>query len=114
MCVKSFDGDRVFTYDRSMIIEAINSKTLLKVYVQPGAKKTEIKGLYGEPVRLKIKLHARPVEGEANSELIRFLASTLEISPGKIEIFRGHLSRNKDLIIDSLSDEIMRKLKQYL
>lgn len=97
-----------------MVIEAINSKTLLKVYVQPGARKTEIVGTYGEPVRLKIKLHARPVEGEANAELIRFIAKTLEISPGKVEIFRGHLSRNKDLIIDSMVGDIMGKLGQYL
>lgn len=97
-----------------MVFEAINSKTLLKVYVQPGAKKTEIVGRYGEPERLKIKLHARPVEGEANAELLKFIARILAISPGKIEIFRGHLSRNKDLLVDSLHADVVAKMGQYL
>ena len=77
-----------------------DSKSLLKVYVQPGAKKNEIIGLHGDPARLKIKIKAPPEDGEANSELINFLAKYLGISKSKIAILRGDISRQKDLVID--------------
>ena len=43
---------------------------MLELHVQPGAKRTEISGLHGE--RLKIRLAARAVEGAANEALIGF------------------------------------------
>lgn len=77
-----------------------SGKTLIKIYVQPGASKNEIVGLYGEPVRLKLKIKAQPQDGEANAEVITFLSKTLGISKSSIEILRGHTSRQKDLLID--------------
>ena len=78
----------------------IDSKTMLKIYVQPGASKNEFVGLYGEPPRLKIKIKAQPQDGEANAEVIAFLAKFFKISKGKFEIKRGHASRQKDILID--------------
>jgi uncharacterized protein (TIGR00251 family) len=43
--------------------------------VQPGAKRTEIAGLHGEA--LKIRLAAPPVEGKANAALRAFIAERL-------------------------------------
>ena len=76
------------------------AKTILKVYVQPGASKNEFVGAYGDPVRLKLKIKAQPQEGAANAEVITFLAKTLGISKSKVEILRGHTSRQKDVLID--------------
>lgn len=81
-------------------ISASESKTILKIYVQPGASKNEFVGLYGDPARLKIKIKAQPQDGEANAEVITFLSKILGISKSKIEIFRGHTSRQKDVLID--------------
>lgn len=76
------------------------AKTILKVYVQPGASKNELIGPYGNPVRLKIKIKAQPQDGEANAEAITFLARILGLSKSKVEIIRGHTSRQKDVLID--------------
>lgn len=81
-------------------ISANGPKTLLKIYVQPGASKNEFTGLYGDPARLKMKVTAPPQDGEANAEVIKFLAKTLGISQSKIEILRGHTSKQKDVLID--------------
>lgn len=80
----------------------------LLIHTQPGASKNEVVGVYGE--RIKIKVKARPVDGEANAEVITFLAKLLGIAKGRIEIERGHTSRQKDLMIDLPEDEVMAKL----
>lgn len=85
-----------------------DSKTILKLYVQPGASKNEFVGFYGEPVRLKIKIKAQPQDGEANAEVITFLAKILGISKSKIEIYRGHISRQKDVLIDMDITEVIK------
>lgn len=93
-------------------IVADHSKTILKIYVQPGASKNEFVGLYGEPPRLKIKIKARPEGGEANAEVITFLAKVLKVSKSKIEIYRGHISRQKDLLIDLDVTEVVKGIPQ--
>lgn len=88
----------------------------LFIYTQPGASKNEVVGFYGEPARIKIKVKARPVEGEANAEVITFLAKLLGIAKSKIQIERGHTSRQKDLLIDLPVDlkeeEVMARIQQ--
>ncbi len=66
---------------------------LLHLHIQPGAKKTEITGLHGES--LKIRLAAPPVDGRANESLIAFLAETLALPKNRIELISGQASRSK-------------------
>lgn len=89
-------------------LSASDSKTILKIYVQPGASKNEFVGLYGVPPRLKLKIKAQPQDGEANAEVITFLAKSLGISKSKVEIFRGHTSRQKDVLIDMEMSAVMK------
>lgn len=88
-------------------IQSKGSQSILKIYVQPGASKNEIVGMYGEPPRLKIKIKAPPQDGEANSEVISFLAKTLDLPKSRIQFIRGEASRQKDLLID-VSIEILQ------
>ncbi len=67
--------------------------------MQPRASRTEIVGPHGDPPRLKIRLAAPPVDGEANEELVRFLAKTLGIAKSQISLLRGHQSKQKDVVI---------------
>jgi uncharacterized protein (TIGR00251 family) len=46
-----------------------------------------------------VRITAPPVEGKANEALIRFLAKELRTSPSRIEIIKGHHSREKTLRI---------------
>ena len=50
---------------------------LLRLTVVPGAQRTQVVGLYGD--RLKIRLAAPPEKGAANRELIDFLARALDL-----------------------------------
>ncbi len=74
--------------------------SILHLAVQPGAKFSEIVGEVGEPVRLKVRIKAPPVEGKANKEVIKFIASLLKIRKNQVEIYRGELSRHKDVLVE--------------
>jgi len=74
---------------------------VLMLHVQPGAKRTEVAGIHGEGVttRLKIRLAAPPVEGKANAELLRFLASAFGVPQRAVLLLRGESSRQKSVRI---------------
>ena len=72
---------------------------ILDLHIQPGAKKTEIVGLHG--AALKIRLAAPPVDGKANAELVRFLADAFDVPQRQVTIVRGETSRQKSVRIDA-------------
>jgi hypothetical protein len=74
---------------------------LLRVRVVPGARTSEITGVIDG--RLKVRLAARPVEGQANDELVRLVADWCGVRASAVEIVRGSTSRSKDLIVHGLS-----------
>ena len=89
---------------------------LLQVFVQPRASKDSIVGLHGD--RLKIKVAAPPVEGEANKRCIQFLANCLSVPRSRLEIISGHNSRSKSLLLKSEetppTPEEYARLKQHI
>jgi uncharacterized protein (TIGR00251 family) len=66
---------------------------ILCLKIQPKASHDQIAGLQGE--QLKIRITAPPVDGKANSHLIRFLAKSFGVSRGDVIIETGQSSRNK-------------------
>jgi uncharacterized protein (TIGR00251 family) len=72
---------------------------LFQVFIQPRASKDMIVGLHGD--RLKIKVAAPPVEGEANKRCIQFLAKCLAVPRSTLQIISGHNSRNKRVLLKS-------------
>ena len=83
--------------------------TVLTLHVQPGAKRTELAGMHGEA--LKIRLAAPPVDGRANDCLIGFMAKTLDIAKSRVELLSGASSRAKRIRIQGMDAEsVSRKL----
>jgi uncharacterized protein len=70
---------------------------LLELYVQPGASRTEVAGLYGG--RLKLRLAARAVDGKANAALIEFLAARLGAARRDVTIEAGQAARSKRVAV---------------
>lgn len=66
---------------------------VLFCHLQPGAKHSEFAGLHGE--RIKIRLHAPPVDGKANNQLIAFLSDAFSVAKHAVQIESGELSRQK-------------------
>jgi uncharacterized protein (TIGR00251 family) len=71
---------------------------MLRLHVQPGARRSEIAGLHGDC--LKIRLAAPPVEGKANAALVAFLADLLGLSKAAIQLRSGAASRRKTVRVE--------------
>lgn len=84
-------------------IKKTSQGILIAVHVVPGAKKTEIAGIHGD--RLKLRVAAPPVEGAANEAVVKFLNQFLG---ARAEILRGEKSRKKDVLIKGLDVESIR------
>lgn len=66
---------------------------VIEVRVQPRASRSEVAGLHGE--RLRIRLHAPPVDGRANAALVEFLAGLLGVSRARVILEHGLTGRDK-------------------
>lgn len=87
------------------------SRVVLAVHVQPRAARTEVVGMRGDAV--KIRLKAPPVDGAANVELVRFLADQLGVHRRDIEIVGGAASRAKRVRVtgtDLSAGDLIRRL----
>lgn len=93
-----------------MWFKQVDQGLILRCTVLPKSSKTQIVGLYGDPPRLKIKIAAAPVEGEANEVLIAYLAKYLKIPKSRFEILSGHTSKNKDILIVGLNEFILQNI----
>jgi uncharacterized protein (TIGR00251 family) len=82
---------------------------VLSLHIQPGAKKTEIAGLHGDA--LKIRLAAPPVDGKANEALLAFVAKQLGVAKSRVELVSGQTSRAKRVAVVGVdAAEITQKL----
>lgn len=78
----------------------------LRLHVQPGAKNTEVAGLHGEA--LKIRLAAPPVDGKANACLIAFLADRLGVTKAVVRLVSGDTSRAKRVRVVGVTPDLAR------
>jgi uncharacterized protein len=70
----------------------------LLVKVKPNSSKDEIS--VDAENNFTVKIRAKPVDGEANEYLIKYLAKEFDISRSLIEIEKGATSRLKKILIN--------------
>jgi len=87
------------------IVQDTKAGAVLSVYIQPKASTTECVGIHGAAI--KIRVTAPPVDGAANDELIRFLASRLSIPVTSVQILSGAGGRHKRIVIKGASAEFV-------
>ena len=70
---------------------------MLAVHVQPGARRSEVAGLHGG--RLKIRIAAPALDGRANAALVAFVAGELRIPKARVAVVKGARAREKLLAV---------------
>lgn len=87
-------------------LAADNKGVTLRLHIQPGAKKSEVAGLHGDA--LKIRLAAPPLDGKANACLVAFLADRLGIAKSAVTLISGDASRAKRVRISGVDSLAVR------
>ena len=82
----------------------------IKLHIVPNAPRSECAGAYADAI--KIKIAAQAVDGKANAALVKFLAKTLGVARGDIEICAGLASRDKIVEIANCPDAAQKLLAQ--
>ncbi|MBE0619471.1 MAG: YggU family protein [Burkholderiales bacterium] len=77
--------------------QTISGGVTIHIHAQPGARRTEVVGLHGDCV--KVRLASPPVDGKANACLIEFLAERLKVKRSQVTITRGLSSRRKTVLV---------------
>jgi uncharacterized protein len=81
-----------------------------EVRVQPRASRTELAGLHG--AALKVRIAAPPVDDAANRALVQFLAECLGVPRRSVRIVAGATGRTKILEVDGVGPEDLARLRQ--
>jgi uncharacterized protein len=78
----------------------------MRLRVQPRASRTEIVGEHDGALRIRVA--APPVDGDANAELVRFLAKRLGVAKSRVRIVAGDSGRMKTVEVEGVSAESVR------
>ncbi|MBI4642668.1 MAG: DUF167 domain-containing protein [Deltaproteobacteria bacterium] len=85
---------------------------ILRLTVVPGASRTEVVGLHGD--RLKLRVAAAPEKGAANRKLLEFLAARLGLPKKAVRLSGGAHSREKVVELQDLSPDLAERLERLL
>jgi len=73
---------------------------IFHIHIVPRSAKCEVAGVQGDA--LKLRITAPPVEGQANTECIRFLSDILGVRKKQVTILSGHKSKKKTVAIEGV------------
>lgn len=74
-----------------------SGELVLRLMIQPKASRDGLVGLHGD--ELKVAITAPPVDGQANTHLVKFLAKQFKVAKSQISIEKGELGRHKQVRI---------------
>ena len=99
--------------DASVSITSSARGATLAVTVSPRASKSGIERLTDGSIR--VRLAAPPVDGAANTALLRYLADELGLPRSRLSIASGATSRRKRIAFDGMSlDELNARMQDAL
>ncbi len=96
-----------------MPLQETSDRVILTVRLTPNGRRDRIESVETDAAGrkfLKIRVSAPPVDGAANTALIRLLAKSLKLPKSAIRIQSGESSRLKRLAITGEASDIRQKL----
>jgi uncharacterized protein (TIGR00251 family) len=80
---------------------------LLRIRVQPRAKRDEVVGERDGAIVIRLK--APPVDGKANAALTAFIAEAAGVPRSRVKIVRGASSREKVVHVNGVAEQALRR-----
>ncbi|KAJ8679718.1 hypothetical protein QAD02_015505 [Eretmocerus hayati] len=85
----------------------------IKIQAKPGSKQNNITDISAEAVGVAIA--APPREGEANTELVKYLSSVLNVRKSDVNLDRGARGRHKIIVVSGSSiEQVTQRLKSEI
>lgn len=97
------------------VSEMPDGRIRVRLHVKPGARVSQIVSAPPEDAApqaadaLGLQVAAPPRDGEANEEVVRFVAEQLGVRPRAVELLAGQRSRDKVLALEGLSVDFVRR-----
>src|SRR5437588_6136968 len=88
-------------------LRAVEGGVLVSLKVQPRASASEICGVAGNELRVRIT--APPVDSAANQALLEFLAERLGCRKNALVLVKGHTSRHKIVRVEGMTVEAVER-----
>jgi uncharacterized protein (TIGR00251 family) len=79
----------------------------LTVRLQPRARRDEVVGERNGAIVVRVT--APPVDGRANDALCRLIATVAGVAPSRVQVVRGHTSRDKVVRVDGIDAETLHR-----
>ncbi|XP_061749687.1 UPF0235 protein C15orf40 homolog [Nerophis ophidion] len=98
--------------DQGPVVRGKSGAVTITVHVKPGSKHNGVTDVSTEAVGVAIA--APPTDGEANTELLRYLAEVLDVKKSRVTLEKGSKSRDKVISVDSAlgPEEVLLRLKK--
>jgi uncharacterized protein (TIGR00251 family) len=94
--------------DLSRAISETGDGAVVAVWVVPGASRTEILGIHGEALRIRVSAPAD--RGRANQAVTKLLA---DVSGKEVELLKGHRGHRKRFLVRGISPaELARRISR--
>ncbi|MDQ6965028.1 MAG: DUF167 domain-containing protein [Mariprofundales bacterium] len=101
----------MFSPPEGMVVEGSDG-IYLRVHAQPGARKTGVRGLHGNAIKIAVREAAE--SGRANRAIELFIAKALGVARSSVVLTSGHSARAKRLLIHGDSSAITNILMSWL
>ena len=72
---------------------------VLRLVIQLKASRDGLIGLHGD--EFKVAITAPPVDGQANTHLVKYLAKQFKVAKSQVSIEKGELGRHKQVRIEN-------------
>jgi uncharacterized protein (TIGR00251 family) len=80
-----------------------HADVIIDIHVIPNAARTQADGLHDGALR--VRLHAPPVDGKANTALCAWVADTIGLPKSQVQLLRGTTSKRKQLSVSASAAE---------
>jgi uncharacterized protein (TIGR00251 family) len=80
--------------------EPVPGGVVLRVHVQPGARRSGLAGRHGDAVKLRVAAPA--VDGKANAAVLAALAALFGLRPAQVTLVAGPAARAKRVRLDGI------------
>jgi hypothetical protein len=94
--------------DRSYLSSLMDGTVLIRLHVQPKASKSRIVGIHDGC--LKLAVAAPPLDGKANTEVVKCLANILGVPVRDVTVKSGAQSRKKLIVVKALDVSEIRAI----